>query len=163
MNLDLQHLVPLGASCDCQDFEPLHRPQGASLRFATRTPFQRQSLGSSGLGPPKRHRQTGEPKETAMIIGKFTTSGTKFEGFICTLSGEVGITLTPAPTGADYIVTTDGGCEVGADWHKTSKRGDSYISVRLDGQFLSAPIHAAMFVQKDGSHSLVWQRQAEED
>ena len=42
---------------------------------------------------------------------------------------------------------------------KTAKDGKTYVSVRLDSPFLSAPMNCALFGNKDGSHSLVWQRE----
>lgn len=48
--------------------------------------------------------------------------------------------------------------EIGAAWKKTSKAGKPYLSVKLDGPTLAAPINAAMIPQEDGSHALVWNR-----
>jgi uncharacterized protein (DUF736 family) len=71
----------------------------------------------------------------------------------------MGLVFHPQTNGADYRLMTDNGCEVGAGWKKTAKYGKSYVSVRLDSPFLSAPMNCALFGNKDGSHSLVWQRE----
>jgi len=52
--------------------------------------------------------------------------------------------------------------EVGAAWKKTSQKGKPYLSVKLDGPTLPAPIHCRLIERKDGSYSLIWQRKDEE-
>ena len=65
-----------------------------------------------------------------------------------------------AEKGADYQVTLDG-IEVGAAWKKTGREsGKAYLSVKLDSPFLPAPVNCALMPQDDGSHILVWNREA---
>ena len=52
----------------------------------------------------------------------------------------------------------DGEFELGAAWAKTSKAGKPYLSVKLDGPMLIAPINCALTQQLDGSYALVWNR-----
>jgi uncharacterized protein (DUF736 family) len=99
-----------------------------------------------------------------MIIGKFTSKDDgQLEGFLDTISGDVGLKFTPNTKGANYTVTTDNGCEAGAAWKRTTNDGKDYVSVRLDSPFLPAPINCALFVQKDGSYVLVWDRMKPKD
>jgi uncharacterized protein (DUF736 family) len=65
--------------------------------------------------------------------------------------------------GPDFVVLgtppeDSGDFELGAAWRKTSKKGKAYLSVRLDGPTLIAPINCALTSQPDGSHALVWNR-----
>ena len=76
-----------------------------------------------------------------MIIGKFKNAdGGRMTGHLDTISGTIGLTFTPNSKGADYTVTTSTGCEAGAAWKKTSKDDKAYVSVKLDGPFLPAPL-----------------------
>ena len=94
-----------------------------------------------------------------MIIGKFTSTGERhLSGFLDTIEGNVRLTFWPNTKGADYTVETEDGCEAGAAWKRTTKDGKEYVSVRLDSPFLPAPINCALFVQKDDSYALVWDR-----
>lgn len=43
-------------------------------------------------------------------------------------------------------------------WKKTSKKGKPYLSVKLDGPTLAAPINCALTEQTDGSYGLIWNR-----
>lgn len=52
--------------------------------------------------------------------------------------------------------------EVGAAWKKTSKKGRPYLSVKLDGPTLAAPIQCALTEQTDGSYHLIWRRKDDE-
>jgi uncharacterized protein (DUF736 family) len=52
--------------------------------------------------------------------------------------------------------------EVGAAWKKPGKNGRPYLSVKLDGPTLPAPIHCRLIERKDGSYSLIWQRKDDE-
>jgi uncharacterized protein (DUF736 family) len=52
--------------------------------------------------------------------------------------------------------------EIGAAWKKISQKGKPYLSVKLDGPTLAAPIHCALTEQKDGSYHLIWGRKDEE-
>jgi uncharacterized protein (DUF736 family) len=48
--------------------------------------------------------------------------------------------------------------DVGAAWKKISKKGKPYLSVKLDGPTLAAPIHCALTEHKDGTFHLIWTR-----
>ena len=48
--------------------------------------------------------------------------------------------------------------ELGAAWAKTSKAGKPYLSVKLDGPTLVAPINCALTKQANGPFALVWNR-----
>ncbi len=103
-----------------------------------------------------------------MIIGKFTQDE---DGYAGSLYG-IGlacqfVTFSPVPAklgnGPDFVVfgapsEEDGEFELGAAWSKTSKKGKPYLSVKLDGPTLAAPINCALTKQQDGSHALVWNR-----
>ena len=96
-----------------------------------------------------------------MIIGKFTKqkSGDGYTGGIFAF-GTVcqPVEFIPQQSGADFIVIESGEFELGAAWRRTSKEGKPYLSVKLDGPTLPAPVNCALIKQKDGSYSLVWTR-----
>jgi uncharacterized protein (DUF736 family) len=46
----------------------------------------------------------------------------------------------------------------GVAWKKTSAKGNDYLSVKLDGPFLPAPINCALVKQTDG-YALIWDRE----
>jgi uncharacterized protein (DUF736 family) len=78
------------------------------------------------------------------------------------------VRLTPSKKGAgpDYIIIdeTDGEAfEIGAAWSKTSKAGNPYLSVKLDGPTLAAPINCALTKQEDGSFALLWNRESRKE
>jgi uncharacterized protein (DUF736 family) len=99
-----------------------------------------------------------------MIIGKFTRTEHGYEGFIQIMFGDgVGCIIVPQDKGADFTVTTDNQCELGAGWKKTAKSGTNFVSIRLDSPALPAPIHCALFPGKNGTFDLTWRRQADED
>jgi uncharacterized protein (DUF736 family) len=98
-----------------------------------------------------------------MIIGKFEASEHGYHGYIQTLFGDVGCVLIPQAKGADFSVTTDNACELGAAWKKSTKSGTTYLSVRLDGPFLPAPVNCALFPAKHDTFDLIWKRQADDD
>jgi uncharacterized protein (DUF736 family) len=52
--------------------------------------------------------------------------------------------------------------EVGAAWKKVSQNGKPYLSVKLDGPTLAAPIDCRLIERKDGSFSLIWKRKEEQ-
>lgn len=56
----------------------------------------------------------------------------------------------PPVDNADY--------ELGAAWSKTSKKGNAYLSVKLDSPALARLINCALTRQQDGSYALVWNR-----
>jgi uncharacterized protein (DUF736 family) len=95
-----------------------------------------------------------------MIIGNFNNQAKRYAGELVTLTHRGKLTFTPASKGADYQVTLDG-IEVGAAWKKTGKEsGKPYLSVKLDSPFLPEPVNCALMPQNDGSHILVWNRDA---
>ncbi|MGP0092318.1 MAG: DUF736 domain-containing protein [Xanthobacteraceae bacterium] len=100
-----------------------------------------------------------------MIIGKFTQQKDgRITGSVETLTHITALTFTPTDKGIDYVVTTESGCEVGAGWKRTvAKSGKLYVSVKLDSPFLPAPVHCALFPQKDGSQALIWDRKPKDE
>jgi uncharacterized protein (DUF736 family) len=114
-----------------------------------------------------------------MMIGKFMVEGDGYTGQLDALGLTVsGMTFSPVKDkqggGPDFIVIGYGdppedpfdtgvnSYEVGAAWKKTSKKGKPYLSVKLDGPTLAAPIHCALTEQNDGSFYLIWSRKPEE-
>jgi uncharacterized protein (DUF736 family) len=108
-------------------------------------------------------------KEKHMIIGNFTEQEQGYAGVITTAGLRVtGVQFRPVPvkqgSGPDFVVfgTCDGDdfddFELGAAWTKTSKKGKTYLSVKLDSPALAEPINCALIAQANGSHVLVWQR-----
>jgi uncharacterized protein (DUF736 family) len=106
-----------------------------------------------------------------MIIGKFTSNGNGYSGSIQSVGLDLAdVTITPVPAkqgnGPDLVVvsTAKHDIEIGAAWKKTSKAGKAYLSVKLDGPTLAAPINCALTQQQDGTHALVWnRREADEE
>lgn len=103
-----------------------------------------------------------------MIIGKFTKleDGT-YRGTMTRYVGECVVFMPSKMTGTgqpDYVLTHDDDCgEVGVAWAKTSKKGNAYLSVKLDSPFQSGPINCALVPQKldqGRTHALVWERDA---
>ena len=109
-----------------------------------------------------------------MMIGKFTqaTDGC-FEGGIIGLGLKVAsITFSPVPakqgSGPDFVVLgndEDGRqYEIGAAWQRVSeKKGKPYLSVKLDGPTLAAPIYCALIEQQNGYYGLIWNRDSRKD
>jgi uncharacterized protein (DUF736 family) len=104
-----------------------------------------------------------------MMIGKFEQDGDSYIGEIdCFALRESGMKFIPVHGAKekvpDFLVT--GTCyaddeqtyEIGAAWKKTSKASKPYLSVKLDGPTLPAPINCALIRQPDGSFGLVWNR-----
>ena len=90
-----------------------------------------------------------------MIIGKFTKdSAERFSGCIFGFSSVFSdrVQFAPQEKGADFIVTeiTDKmQYEIGAAWRKTSKAGKPYLSVKLDGPALPAPVNCALTKEQE--------------
>jgi uncharacterized protein (DUF736 family) len=101
-----------------------------------------------------------------MMIGKFKQNGDGYTGSIHTVSWSLAyVTISPMTVkqgnGPDFVVIgeTDGAeFEIGAAWKKTSKTGKAYLSVKLDGPTLAAPVNCALVTQLDDSRALVWNR-----
>ena len=47
--------------------------------------------------------------------------------------------------------------EIGAAWNRTSKGGNSYISVKLDDPSFPAPVYANL-IDRNGKPTLIWAR-----
>ena len=101
-----------------------------------------------------------------MMIGKFTPKDGGYKGSINALGLSLAaVTFSPMPVkqghGPDFVVigaTAGAEFEIGAAWKKTSRAGKSYLSVKLDGPTLAAPVNCALTSQLDGSFALVWNR-----
>ena len=103
-----------------------------------------------------------------MMIGKFKESGEGYYGSIYGIALSVPfVTFSPVPAphgnGPDFVVfgarsEEEGEFELGAAWKKISKKGKAYLSVKLDGPTLPAPINCALTRQQDGSYALLWNR-----
>jgi uncharacterized protein (DUF736 family) len=88
-----------------------------------------------------------------MIIGKFNQAKNDYIGNLVTLTHRGKLVFTPAPRGADYLVTLDG-TEVGAAWKKTAREsGKAYLSVKLDSPFLPAPVNCALMARTNETAS----------
>lgn len=108
-----------------------------------------------------------------MIIGKFSTNPLGIlNGCIGSPYGTMSVYLIPAADkdllpdhitakGVDYVLVTAHDLEIGCGWRKTSKDGKDYISIRLDGFTMPAPVNCALFPADHDSHhdyELVWRR-----
>jgi uncharacterized protein (DUF736 family) len=112
-----------------------------------------------------------------MLIGKFTAEGDGYKGWIEAFALKVdGVRIMPMTAklgaGPDYVVSgeTDADMpeeietyELGAAWKKTSKKGKPYLSVKLDGPTLAAPINCALTQLQDGSYGLIWNRRDKDE
>ena len=105
------------------------------------------------------------------MIGKFTQNDDGYTGNIHHMGLSLPVvTFSPMPVkqgnGPDFVVigqTVGAEFEIGAAWKKTSKKGKAYLSVKLDGPMLAAPINCALTAQLDGSHALIWSRDSRND
>ena len=101
-----------------------------------------------------------------MMIGKFTQADEGYIGSIRCLGLDMAeVTISPVPAkqgnGPDFVIigaNLEHEFELGAAWAKTSKDGKPYLSVKLDGPMLAAPIHCALIEQQHGGHGLIWTR-----
>ena len=93
-----------------------------------------------------------------MIIGKFQQEGNAFVGTILGLNAPAPVAITPTDLkGIDYTVTAYG-LDLGVAWQKTSAKGNSYLSIKLDNPFLQAPVNCALITQSEGQ-ALIWERE----
>ena len=100
---------------------------------------------------------------TTIATLKKTKDG--YKGELRTLSLNAPVTLVPtgnsngrAPDFQILASEKDGaGIEIGGAWERTSKSGNSYLSVRLDDPSFSAPVYANL-IERDGSYVLIWSR-----
>jgi uncharacterized protein (DUF736 family) len=108
-----------------------------------------------------------------MMIGKFSQDA---DGYVDEITGfglkVASVTFSPVPaqqgSGPDFVVLgndeTDGEYEIGAAWQRVSeKKGKPYLSVKLDGPTLAAPIHCALIEQLNGSYGLIWNRDSRKE
>lgn len=95
-------------------------------------------------------------------IGTFTKTDNGFDGTIQTLGLKatkvtVSSVEKSADTAPDFRIKA-GAVEIGAAWHRTSKGGNEYISVKLDDPSFAAPIYANLIEQQDKGFALIWSR-----
>ena len=101
-----------------------------------------------------------------MKIGTFTQEELGYIGYIDTAGlcvADVRFIRMPLKrsSGPDFVILAagdNGQFELGAAWIKTSQKGKSYLSVKLDGPTLAQPINCALINQANGSFALVWSR-----
>ena len=92
-----------------------------------------------------------------MIIGKFQKEEKAFVGNILGLNAPAPVCITSTDLkGIDYTVTAYG-LDLGVAWKKTSAKGNSYLSIKLDNPFLQAPVNCALITQSEGQ-ALIWER-----
>jgi len=103
-----------------------------------------------------------------MNIGNFTQNGDGYTGHLRSVGLTLAeVTISPVTAkqgnGPDFAVLgkyalRHDAFELGAAWARTSKEGKAYLSVKLDGPTLAAPIYCALIRQQDGSFALIWNR-----
>src|SRR5271166_4396728 len=101
-----------------------------------------------------------------MIIGTFIKDDFGYEGSIdclrLSLETVIFMEQRKAKQGSapDFMIFVRDAeqFEIGAAWKKTSKDGNPYLSVKLDGPTLFAPIQCALVTQQSGDITLVWNR-----
>jgi len=100
------------------------------------------------------------------MIGKFTPASGGYIGSIQSLGLDLAeVTISPVlakqGNGPDFVIlgrNVEDEFELGAAWARTSKEGKPYLSIKLDGPMLAAPINCALIEQHHGSHGLIWTR-----
>jgi uncharacterized protein (DUF736 family) len=105
--------------------------------------------------------------ETNMILGFFTydREADEYSGKLITLTVQMdNILLRRSEKSGvrepDYRVIADtsiGPVEIGAAW-KCSKRGQEFLSVKLDDPTFAKPINAALVLDQKDTAALVWTR-----
>jgi uncharacterized protein (DUF736 family) len=106
-----------------------------------------------------------------MIIGKFIHEDDGYTGVIYSIGLACrDVTFIPVPVkqgnGPDFVILGSNGddeCEFGVAWAKTSKKDKPYLSVKLDSPALVQPINCALTQQANGTHNLVWSRDARKE
>lgn len=95
-----------------------------------------------------------------MIIGKFHQEDGVYVGNIAAFAEPVAVRIAPTELkGIDYTVTIAGlDLDLGVGWKKTSAKDNDYVSIKLDGPFLPAPVNCALVKQTDG-YALIWNRE----
>jgi uncharacterized protein (DUF736 family) len=97
-------------------------------------------------------------------IGRFEEDEDGFDGLIETPTMQLPVRFEKRDKGANYVLRTANGCDIGAAWRKASQYSDGdYLSVRIDGPEFSAPISATMALKADGNgvYWLRWIRRGE--
>lgn len=96
---------------------------------------------------------------TTIATLKKTKDG--YKGELRTLSLNAPVTLVPTGNSngraPDFQILAGDGIEIGGAWERTSKSGNSYLSVRLDDPSFSAPVYANL-IERDGGYVLIWSR-----
>jgi uncharacterized protein (DUF736 family) len=96
-------------------------------------------------------------------IGKFTKGKDgNYSGTIRTLTINVKVTLEAQPAGNEntpsHMVKADG-AEIGAAWPKTSKEGNTYLSLKLDDPSFPMPVYGTLTAADNGAgYNLYWTR-----
>ena len=95
------------------------------------------------------------------IIGTFTKTDNKFVGEIETLSLKAELKIIPTglegENNPNFRVMT-GNSEIGAGWTRLSKKGNDYISLKLDDPIFGASFYASL-VEREDKHVLIWSPQ----
>ena len=93
------------------------------------------------------------------VIGCFKRDAGGYIGLIETLIFQVEARFVKRDNGANFSILGPNDCELGAAWRKSGEYGD-YLSARLDGPGLLAPINAVMALKPtDGGEFLLrWNR-----
>ena len=94
-------------------------------------------------------------------IATLSKTDNGYAGELQTLSLNSRISLLPTPNAEgkapDFQVIAHDGIEIGGAWQRTSKNGNTYLSVRLDDPGFNAPVYANL-VERDGQYVLIWNR-----
>mgnify|MGYP006305440269 FL=1 len=98
-------------------------------------------------------------------IATLSKTDNGYVGELQTLSLNSRISLLPTPNAKGRVpefqviaLEKDGtGIEIGGAWKRTSKNGNTYLSVRLDDPSFTAPVYANL-IERDDQHVLIWNR-----
>jgi uncharacterized protein (DUF736 family) len=100
-------------------------------------------------------------EDTAGYVGHIHAFGIRTERIIFRM-----VTAKEQPKEPDYTVaieSIDAPVEIGAAWKKTSREGKPYLSVRLDGPTLPAPINCGLSRSVSGVLELLWNRESRKE
>jgi uncharacterized protein (DUF736 family) len=91
------------------------------------------------------------------IIGNFTQQDDSYHGSIATLAVKAKLSIVPVeksvPTAPDFQIL-HGKTKVGAAWSKTSRAGNSFLSLSFDDPALAAGYFD--LVKTASGHALYW-------
>lgn len=95
-------------------------------------------------------------------IGSFKRDNSGvYTGTIRTLTLNAKITLRPSKgehdKAPDHKVMS-GAVEIGAAWTKTSREGETYLSLKLDDPSFATPVYATLVRGEADEHKLIWSR-----